>query len=168
MQLLHICRTCRRPFISTCRAGSPAAAPTGIKVPDVALASSELKIRLSAPSKLWGRLESSCLSQLHPLRQQATRHASWGVCPFPHHPSTDPAAVADLAYSYTFDLRRLKADNSEDTRTVVVTHNKRVVDEANNEFELSIPRDTLAGPGRYEGGHVGTGPALAAACLYIG
>lgn len=54
--------------------------------------------------------------------------------------------MSDLAYSYTFTLKRLKADGTHDTINSEVFHSKRRLD--NGDFELTIDKNEMGGAGR--------------------
>lgn len=71
------------------------------------------------------------------------------------HASSHPCTVADVAYSYTFTLERLKADGTKDTLSNLVVYHKnsagqdtRQLQQARKEFELTIPSSSLGGAGR--------------------
>lgn len=54
--------------------------------------------------------------------------------------------MSDLAYSYTFTLKRLKADGTHDAIDSEVFHSKRRL--VNGDFELTIDKSEIGGPGR--------------------
>jgi len=72
--------------------------------------------------------------------------------------------VADLAYSYIVVVKRIRANEAEDPKTITVTHDNRAP-AATKKFELTIAPSELAGAGRcaYAAGH----PVCRAISAYV-